>query len=607
MRRIPTFKKILIIAAAIVLCTWVTGGVMAQPAPGAAIDIDDATPLERDSGITTVEADDPFLGAVAAEESLDVTATLAKSRALLRLGKDNEGILELRRIIANDPNHLMAHELLRDAAKEVNRPDQVADLTASLCQIYVSLGNLDIAGERLDELILVAPAHPRRLELESLLGRKRAAQTSESTDMLTRMRSLIGMALLIGIAYAMSVNRKQIRWRIVFWGIGMQAVFAVIVLKTTPGRWVFDLARDVVNIVLGFTDAGARFLFGKLYDGTGPGPTSGPVQYLDGTTGDPMQFGAVFAFHVLPTIIFFGGLMAILYHLGLIQKVVRGIAWLMTRTMGTSGSESLAVASNIFVGQTEAPLVVKPYVERMTRSELMAVMTGGFATVSGGVLAAYVRFGIDAGHLMAASVMNAPAAFIFAKLMFPETEQSETAGGSVKDPPSESANVIDAAAAGASDGLKLALNVAAMLIAFIAFIAMINFGLGKVGGIFDYPQLSLKEIFGVVLYPLSWAMGADTQDLLNFGHLLGTKISLNEFVAFADLGHLRNEVTPRTFTIATYALCGFANFSSIGIQIGGISAIAPSRRSDLARLGLRAMIAGAAASCLTACVAGLLL
>jgi CNT family concentrative nucleoside transporter len=328
--------------------------------------------------------------------------------------------------------------------------------------------------------------------------------------------------------------------------------------------------------------------------------------FTDGTSGDLAGLGLVFAFHVLPTIIFFGALMSVLYHLNVVQVVVRGIAWVMQRAMKTSGAESLSVAGNIFVGQTEAPLLIKPYVGDMTMSELMAVMCGGFATIAGGVLAAYVRFGIDAGHLLAASVMSAPAALVCAKLLWPETETPKTAGGAVQRIEKTTANLIDAAATGAADGLRLAANVAAMLIAFIALIALLNGALGAVGSLLD-ADLSLRSIFGVVFYPLSWCMGVSPQDLTAFGNLLGTKIAINEFVAYVELGAEKATMTPRSFTIATYALCGFANFSSIGIQIGGISAIAPTRRTDLARLGLKAMIGGAAASWLTACVAGILL
>lgn len=299
--------------------------------------------------------------------------------------------------------------------------------------------------------------------------------------------------------------------------------------------------------------------------------------------------------------------MGILYHLGIMQQIVRGIAYVMRKAMGTSGPESLAVAGNIFVGQTEAPFLVKPFLNKMSYSELMAVMTGGFATVAGGVMAVYVRFGIDAGHLMAASVMSAPAALVMAKMIIPETQVSEVADATRLKVEKSYSNVIDAAAGGASDGLKLAVNVAAMLIAFIALIAMFNAILGWFGSLVGIEHLSLKVIFGYMFAPLAFVMGVDPKDILDVGFLLGTKISINEFVAYVDLAHIKDQISPRSFTIATYALCGFANFSSIAIQIGGIAALVPERRKELAQLGLRAMIAGALASFQTGAIAGILL
>lgn len=328
------------------------------------------------------------------------------------------------------------------------------------------------------------------------------------------------------------------------------------------------------------------------------------------------ELGIIFAIHILPTIIFFASLMSVMYHFGIIQKMVQAMAWIMARTMGTSGAESLSAAANIFVGQTEAPLVVKPYVNEMTRSELMAIMTGGFATIAGGVLAAYVRFGVDAGHLMAASVMSAPASLMLAKIVFPETEKPKTMGNVELQVEKQTANVIDAAAAGAGDGLRLAVNVGAMLMAFISLIAMLNYGLGHLDDVinfitfhatdFDW-NLSLKLVLGYLFAPFSFFMGVSWKDILEVGNLLGTKISLNELVAYIDLTNVKDTLSPRSFTIATYALCGFANFSSIAIQIGGIGSIAPGRRSDLAKIGLKAMLAGALASWLTATIAGMLL
>lgn len=428
-----------------------------------------------------------------------------------------------------------------------------------------------------------------------------------------RLTGILGIAVLMGIAYGLSTNRKAINWRTVGVGVGLQVIFALLILRTGPGRLVFEWARSLVSNILAFTDQGAYFIFGNLYL-TSPGIAGNiPGAMLDQgfsvtdpATGGLVEIGTIFAFHVLPTIIFFGSLMALLYHLGLMQQLVKGFAWLMSRTMRTSGSESLSAASNIFVGQTEAPFVIKPFLKNMTNSEIMAIMSAGFATVAGGVLAAYVRFGIDAGHLMAASLMSAPAALVMAKIMVPETEKSETRDTLHMHVEKAYSNPIDAAAGGATDGLKLAVNVAAMLIAFIALVALVNGGLGWIGGWFGMENLSLRTILGLIFSPLALVMGVSWADVLDVGSLLGAKITINEFVAFIDLAALQGQISERSFIISTYALTGFANISSIAIQIGGISALVPERRADLARLGLRAMIAGALASWQTAAIAGIL-
>ncbi len=433
-----------------------------------------------------------------------------------------------------------------------------------------------------------------------------------------RLIGILGIFTLMGIAYLISNNRKAINWRTVSVGVVLQVIFALIVLKTTPGQWLFQGARILVTKLLTFTDYGAHFIFGNLYlsDPGIAGSLADNIQ-VDGLTQGFQVFnpatesfttiGTVFAIHVLPTIIFFASLMALFYHLGIMQRIVRGFAWVMSRAMRTSGAESLAVASNIFVGQTEAPFVVKPFLGKMTVSEIMAVMTGGFATVAGGVMAAYVRFGIDPGHLMAASVMSAPAALVFAKLIIPEVNTPVSAGKVSAMAKTSYSNVFDAAAGGASDGLKLAVNVAAMLIAFIALIAMINGILGWFGGLFGVDNLSLRLIFSYLFAPLAFLMGVSFKDILDFGYLLGTKISINEFVAYIDLVGMKTQLSERSFIIGTYALCGFANFSSIAIQIGGIASLVPERRKDLSRLALRAMVAGAFASWQTAAIAGMLI
>lgn len=410
--------------------------------------------------------------------------------------------------------------------------------------------------------------------------------------------SFIGLLMMLGIAWLLCkpAQRKYINLRIVVAGSLMQILFAVLILHT-PVKKLFDWANTAIGTLLNFTLDGSKFVFGSLVD------TS--------------KHGMIFAFGVLPTIIFFSSLMTVLYHLGIMQVIINAIAKLMSKTMKTSGAETLSAAANIFVGQTEAPLVIKPFVERMTRSELMAVMVGGMATVAGGVMAAYVgmlreHFPDIAGHLLAASVMSAPAALVMAKIMVPETETPETAGADTKlEIERIDANVIDAAARGAGEGLQLALNVASMLLAFIALIAMVNFGVKILGGWIGFPQLSLELIFGYLFAPLAFIMGVPWQDALSVGTLLGQKTIINEFVAYANLSEIVKpggiELQHRSMVIATYALCGFSNLSSIAIQIGGIGGIAPSRRSDLARLGIRAVIAGSLACFMTATIAGMLL
>lgn len=398
------------------------------------------------------------------------------------------------------------------------------------------------------------------------------------------MTGLIGLLVIPGIAWLLSSHRWQVRWRTVATGIGIQFVLALLILKTAPGRAFFAGATEVVTGFLEFADEGSRFVFGQGFD------------------------LVPFAFRVLPTIIFFSSVVAVLYHLGVIQRVVKVFAVVMTKVMGTSGPESLSASANIFVGQTEAPLLIRSYVGSMTRSELMAVMTGGFATVAGGVLAAYVGMGISAGHLIAASVMSAPAALVMAKLMIPETETdkvSARADFKVKTP---WANMIDAAAQGAGDGLKLALNVGAMLLAFIALVALVNGLLGPVGGWIGLPGLNLEMILGFLFRPLAWVMGVPWAEADAVGTLLGLKTAANEFVAYSRFEDIsaENQLSEKSRVIATYALCGFSNFSSIAIQIGGIGGIAPERKSELASLGLRAMIAGTLACLQTATIAGLL-
>jgi CNT family concentrative nucleoside transporter len=435
------------------------------------------------------------------------------------------------------------------------------------------------------------------------------------TSLADRAIGLLGIAVILGLAWLLSYERRRVPWRLVGAGLMLQASFGWLVLKTTPGRWFFESVGGVVNGLLGFTLQGARFIFGNLVQTNIPVGTPTPGGGLDGAAGFVAGVGAVFAFAVLPTIIFFSSLMSVLYHLGVMQLVVKGLAWVMQRTLHTSGAETLSASGNIFLGQTEAPLLIKPFINTLTASELFTVMVGGFATVAGGVLAAYVLMLQDlfpniAGHLLAASVMNAPAGLMLSKLICPETGvpvSRDSLHVSVEKP---DANVIEAAASGAAVGVQLALNVGAMLMAFIALIALVNFGVGWVGGLFGAEGLTLQSIFGTVLRPLAWTMGVPWADTQYVGGLMGLKTVLNEFYAYAQLGRDLNAgvaISPRSAVIAAYALLGFANFSSIGIQIGGIGGLAPGRRSDLARFGLRAMLAGNLAAFLSATLAGMMM
>jgi concentrative nucleoside transporter, CNT family len=412
-------------------------------------------------------------------------------------------------------------------------------------------------------------------------------------EILNQFRGILGVVLLLAIAWAFSNNRRKIPWRVIAWGMVMQLGFALLILKTTVGKSSFDLVRQVATQLIAFSGDGASFLFGVL------GTPGKQLQMLDAMSNEPISFGFSVAFQVLPVIIFFSSLMAVLYHFGIMQKVVAGFAWIMRRSMKISGAESLAVAANIFVGNVESPLAIRPYLKDMTISELATVMTAGFATVAGSVMAAYIGFGVDAGHLIAASVMSAPAAVVVAKLLYPETETPATMGGAKVHVDKETVNVIDAAASGAAAGLKIAAMVGAMLIAFISLIAMVNFILGFV-------HTSLGEIFGYIFSPIAWCMGVDTADMRAVGNLLGTKVAINEFVAYLNLVGIKEQISERSFIISTYALCGFANFGSIAIAIGGIGGIAPERRADLARLGFKTMMGGAIASWLTASIAGMM-
>ena len=406
-----------------------------------------------------------------------------------------------------------------------------------------------------------------------------------------RFTGFLGLVVILGVAWLFSTRKKQIKIRLILWGMGLQFAFALLVLKTDFGK-IFQAASTGVNAMLKFAEEGSKFLFGDKL----------------GAASD--QFGVIFAFQVLPIVIFIASFFSILYYLGVMQVVVKAMAIAMQKIMGVSGAESLDVAASIFMGQTEAPLTIKPFLAGLTESELFTIMTAGMAHVSGAVMAAYVKVaGVSIIHLLTAVIMTAPATIMLAKIFIPETEKPVTAGRVDIKVEKTAVNVIDAAAQGAGDGLHLALNIGGMLIAFLALIAMCN---GILGWIHTLPLMgwlppSLERIFGIVFAPVAFILGVPWKDCGVIGDLLGTRLVLNEFVSFLKLGPLKSQLDPKSFTIATYALCGFANFSSIAIQIGGIGALAPTRKSDLARLGLRAVAAGTMANFMSACIAGMLL
>lgn len=406
---------------------------------------------------------------------------------------------------------------------------------------------------------------------------------------MARLDGLVGLVAIVASAYLFSTNRAAIQKRVMLWGVTLQFLFAFLVLKTGVGKLFYGLSV-LVNALLNYTTAGSKFVFGDKLGA----PTK--------------EFGPIFAFQVLPIVIFICSLFAILYYLGVMQVFVRAMAVFMQRFMGTSGAESTCVAASIVMGQTEAPVTIRPFLESLTESELFTVMTSGMAHVSGAVMAAYVAIaGVSIAHLLTAVLMTAPATLMLAKMFVPETGKPVTAGTVTVEVEKQGVNLIDAAARGAGDGMQLALNIAAMVIAFLAIIAMVNGGFNWMHGyVFWFPS-SLQQILGFVFAPVAWALGVSWKDCATIGNLLGTRMILNEFVAFLDLGKVRAMLDQRSFVIATFALCGFANLSSIAIQIGGIGALAPGRKSDLARMGLKAMLVGTLANFMSACIAGILI
>jgi len=433
------------------------------------------------------------------------------------------------------------------------------------------------------------------------------------------LRGVLGVVVLLGACYLLSADRRAINWRIIGAGIAMQVILAIAILKVPLIKNIFDFIASFFVVILDFTEAGANFVLGKW---------PAVVQVSDGA-GDMVTVGYIFAFKVLPTIIFFSALSSVLYYLGILQIIIKGFAWVMTRTMKLTGAESLAAAANVFIGQTEAPLVVKPYLEDMSKSEILCLMTGGMATIAGGVFAAYVGFlgGSDpvarqlfATHLLTASIISAPAAIVAAKMLFPETRQIDMEHQKLDIPREEVGNnLLDAISRGTTDGLRLAINVGAMLLVFTAFISMLNYiltnGVGSWTGLNDYvfkqtdgrfAGFNMEYLLGILFAPVAWILGVESKDVLLVGQLLGLKTTLNEFFAYAALEGLKDDMSFKSLLISTYALCGFANFASIGIQIGGIGAIAPGQRKTLTEFGIKALIGGTVACFLTAAIAGVL-
>jgi CNT family concentrative nucleoside transporter len=461
-------------------------------------------------------------------------------------------------------------------------------LALGLCALAVAGTWLvpGLAGRGIGALVAQDTAAPQG---DSAVTRPPPGERAPSgTSLPERLTGLVGLAAIIGIGVAFSRDRRRIRWQVVAWGLALQVTFAIFVLRVPAGQRLFRRLGELVTAMLHYSYAGSSFVFGEL--------------------GKPnSSLGVIFAFQILPAIIFVSALFAIMYYLGIMQAIVRAFAVVMSRVMKASGAESLNVAASIFMGQTEAPLTIRPFLPRMTRSELMTVMTSGMAHISGSIMAAYIAFGIEARHLLTAVIMTAPGTILMAKLFEPETETPETYGNVRLAIPKTDVNVVDAAARGTSEGLHLMLNVMAMLVSFIALVALLNGGFGALHAWLPWFPADLQTVLGWVFRPVAFLMGVPWHDSGTIGSLLGTRMVLNEFIAYAELGPMRDTLDPRSFTIASFALAGFANFSSVGIQLGGIGALAPERKGDLARLGFRAMIAGTLANFLSATIAGILL
>ena len=464
-------------------------------------------------------------------------------------------------------------------------------LALAVCALAVAGSWLvpGLVGRAVNAAVAQAPAPPQAdSTIQGTATTAVVPPAPRPTPLGQRLIGLVGLAAIIGIGFAFSRNRRRIRWSVIGWGLALQVAFAIFVLRVPAGQALFRGLGNFVTTLLHYSYEGSSFVFGEL--------------------GKPnSSLGVVFAFQILPAIIYVSALFAIMYYLGIMQVIVRAFALVMSRIMGASGAESLNVAASIFMGQTEAPLTIRPFLPRMTRSELMTVMTSGMAHISGSIMVAYIAFGIEARHLLTAVIMTAPGTILMSKLFEPETETPETYGNVRLAIPKTDVNVVDAAARGTSEGLALMLNVIAMLVSFIALVALLNGGFGVVHGWLPWFPANLQTVLGWIFRPVAFVMGVPWHDSGTIGSLLGTRMVLNEFIAFAQLGPMRETLDPRSFTIASFALAGFANFSSVGIQLGGIGALAPERKHDLARLGFRAMIAGTLANFLSATIAGILL
>jgi len=521
----------------------------------------------------------------------------------IRLGLYKRAKQAARSHLTGTTDDVALWERLRQISVATGDEKLLEESLTSLIPLYLQLENKEYAVSRLQELRTVSPDHRLVREYDDLVR----PPPRVYSPAWARTRCAVGILVLLLTGWAISTARWRIRLKVIAWGLILQMALAAVLLPArSPGRVALKAVSTAVEKILGFSDAGTGFVFGNLFRGVPVEGTSSVFEVRESSTGEFVPLGVIFALHVLPTVIFFSALMGVLYHLGVMQRIVQAMAWLMCRAMGTSGAESLVSASGVFLGHTEAPLVVRPYLGVMTRSELAAVMTSGFAHVSVASIAAYARLGIDAGHLLIASVMPSPAALLVAKIIYPEVDSPKTLGVVTLETKKAHENVIDAAASGASLGLRLAANIGAMLIAFIAIITMLDAFLGAAGHLFGL-RLSLGLLFGYLFSPFAWFMGVDPSEILDVGRLLGTQVAVNEFVAYAEMGRMKGLLSERSYTVATYALCGFSNFGSIGIQLGGIGGIIPDRRGELARIGFRAMIGGALASWLTACIAGVFL